>query len=169
MEEKKVINETKIIIKERFEGEYHTISIEENGTQYFTQTRHNSCHKGTQTFLDEFISRLSSGYDSPQDTIYNPSYIIPDSGDLFYLISKSRLKTLNLKQKFFHFLLKHIFLNGKAATIENIKALCVNDNSNNGKVKNNLKSWYLHNFVVSLLRECKDIGDNGSKLINPPQ
>lgn len=35
------------------------------------------------------------------------------------------------------------------------------------KKKNNLKSWYLHNFVVSLLKECKDIGDNGSKIINP--
>ena len=130
MKEKKVINETEIIVKERFDGEYHTISVEENGTVYFTQTRHSSCYQGTQTFLDEFIGRLSSRYDSQQKSIYNPGYIIADCGDLFYLISKSRLKTLNFKQKFFHFLLKHIFLNGKATTIENIKALCVYDNSN---------------------------------------
>jgi len=34
------------------------------------------------------------------------------------------------------------------------------------KVKNNLKNWYLHNFIVSLLEECKDTGDNGSNASN---
>ena len=30
------------------------------------------------------------------------------------------------------------------------------------KVINNLKNWYLHNLLVSLLEECKNTADNGS-------
>ena len=119
------IMESIITIKEKCEGDYHTISVEENGELYYIQTRHSSCHMGTKTFLDDFLERLGSGYNSTEKTTCDFCYVIPDGGNFFYFISKSRFKTLNFKQKFFHFLLKHLFLHGEAPTIENIKSFSI--------------------------------------------
>lgn len=125
--------ETIITIKEKWNGDYHTISVEENGELYYTQTRHNWCHEGTKTFLDEFLERLGSGYEAPEKTPCDARYIVPDGANFFYFISKRRLKTLNFKQKFLHFLLKHLFLHGETPTIKNIKSLCVKENIESGK------------------------------------
>jgi hypothetical protein len=128
---KKLLNnkkmEAKIIIKENYADDYIEKSIESaDGHVFYRQVTHNSCmHRGTKTFLDSFLERLYLGY-APDELPGDTGNIVCNSGNLFYFIAKRRLQTLNFKQKFFHFLLKHIFLNGEAATVENIETLCKN-------------------------------------------
>lgn len=120
----------KIVITDHWTPEYITRRVEtEEGEVLYQQTV--SCynyHRGTKTFLDDFLSRFNTTYNEPlTNGLKDAGNVIGNSGDLFYLISNARFKTFNLKQKFFHFLLKHIFLNGKPATIENIKGFGVNN------------------------------------------
>ena len=77
---------------------------------------------GTKTFVNEFLDRFTLNHASQKIT-RNACNIICNGGYLFYFISKRRLQSLNFKQKFFHFLLKHIFMSGKTATIEQVKCL----------------------------------------------
>jgi len=101
------------------------IKVSENGRTYFEQIKSRECmHNGTKTFVDEFLERFNAAYCADK-TSGNAGNIICDGGNVFYFISQRRLKSLNFKQKFFHFLLKHIFLSGKTASIENIKSLCM--------------------------------------------
>ncbi len=122
-----------ITIKEKWDDIHRTITIENEGGVIYSQTRDHYCHEGTKTFLDEFLERLGSGYEAPEKTPCDARYIVPDGGNFFYFISKRRLKTLNFKQKFLHFLLKHLFLHGETPTIKNIKSLCVKENIESGK------------------------------------
>lgn len=122
-----------ITIKERWDDTHRTLTVESEGGVIYSQTRDHYCHEGTKTFLDEFLERLGSGYEAPEKTPCDARYIVPDGGNFFYFISKRRLKTLNFKQKFLHFLLKHLFLHGETPTIKNIKSLCVKENVESGK------------------------------------
>lgn len=122
-----------ITIKERWDDIYRTITVEGEGGVIYSQTRDHYCHEGTKTFLDDFLERLGSGYEAPEKTSCDTRYIVPDGGNFFYFISKRRLKTLNFKQKFLHFLLKHLFLHGETPTIKNIKSLCIKEKIESGE------------------------------------
>ena len=122
-----------ITIKEKWDEIHRTITIESEGGVIYSQTRDHYCHAGTQTFLDEFLERLGSGYEAPEKTPCDARYIVPNGGYFFYFISKRRFKTLNFKQKFFHFLLKHLFLHGEPPTIKNIKSICIKEKIESGE------------------------------------
>lgn len=125
--------EYKITIKERWDEIHRTLTVEGEGGVIYSQTRDHYCHEGTKTFLDDFLERLGSGYEAPEKTPCDTRYIVPDGGNFFYFISKRRLKTLNFKQKFLHFLLKHLFLHGETPTIKNIKSLCIKEKIESGE------------------------------------
>ena len=122
--------EETITIRDILENGVRTLSIEENGKIYYQQSTAFECiPNGAKTFLDEFLDRLSSCCDKPDESKrLNDVGDVGDNGaDFFYLISKARLQSLNLKQKFFHFLLKKVFFHGKAPSTENIRSLCMHN------------------------------------------
>lgn len=56
-----------ITIKERWDDTHRTLTVEGEGGVIYSQTRDHYCHAGTQTFLDEFLERLGSGYEAPDN------------------------------------------------------------------------------------------------------
>ena len=123
-------SESEIIIHDSFKKGFRTLTVKENGKIYYQQTIHISCaHEGTETFLDKFLQRFNSAYEESERSkrLDNVGYVGNNGTDLFYLISKARLQSLNLKQKFFHFLLKQIFFHGETASLEQISRFCVDN------------------------------------------
>lgn len=117
---------TVITIIEKVENGYIERIVEENGALLFQQKKpiYMIPKTDSKTFLDKFLEcfnapncQLKGGDDSLD--------VIDDGSDLFYFISQRRLQSLNFKQKFFHFLLKKIFLHGESSTIEQIKSRLV--------------------------------------------
>ena len=119
---------TVITITEKVENGYIKHTIEENGTLLFQQRKpvYMVCKADSETFLDKFLKCLNVS--SCQLKRGNDAFnIIDDGSNLFYFISQRRLQSLNFKQKFFHFLLKKIFLHGKSSAIEQIKGRLMNN------------------------------------------
>ena len=118
--------ESIITITEKFENGYITRTISSNGCVCYSQTKELQLMKNemNDTFLDQFIRCLY--YSSTSKRLDNIGNITYDRGDFLYFISKRRLQLLNLKQKFFYFLLKKIFFHGESATIEQIKRTLIN-------------------------------------------
>ena len=118
--------EPKSIISGRIVAQEITVS--QNGERLFEQYKGidlvNGCR--VKTFVDDFLERFNA-VPSAEKTPHDTGDVVGDGGDCFYLISNRRLQSFNLKQMFLHFLLKHLFLHGKAATVENIKCLLVNN------------------------------------------
>ncbi len=63
--------ESEIIIRDSFKKGFHTLTVEENGEVYYQQTRHITCYKGTETFLDKFLQRFTPNYESEESKITN--------------------------------------------------------------------------------------------------
>jgi hypothetical protein len=92
-------------------GEHITVYL--NGEEIYSQFREMIYNTtGTETFVNEFLKRFYSRSGSDK-TSRDTCDVVSDGGDLFYFISKRRLKSLDFKKKFFYFLLKHLFLSGK--------------------------------------------------------
>lgn len=104
------------------------ITVSQNGKRLYEQYKGIDLVNGgrVKTFVDEFLERFNA-VPATDKTPNHAGYVVGDGGDCFYLISNRRLQSLNLKQKFLHFLLKHLFLHGKAATVENVKCLLVDN------------------------------------------
>ncbi len=122
--------ETVITIRDTLKDGMRTLSVETNGIVHFLQSTSLAClNNGTETFLDEFLQRFSVYCDKSEESkrLDNIGYIGNNGANLFYLISKARLQSLNLKQKFFHFLLKKIFFHGETASLEQISRFCMNN------------------------------------------
>ncbi|MDR2825026.1 MAG: hypothetical protein LBB41_07510 [Prevotellaceae bacterium] len=113
------------ITQHHYEGDNIENIVEIDGAVVFAEKK-NRRDSGARSFVDDFISRFTTGYKADKCPC-NSSEIIGDSGDLLCLISQSRLQTFDLKQKFFYFLLKKLFLCDKTSAVENIKRLCIND------------------------------------------
>lgn len=107
-----------------------TTTVKGNGDLLFSQTvdKLTFQNRAAQTFVDEFINHML--FQSRQKSPGNTGKIVGYGGYTFEFIPKIGGKGLNLKQKFFHFLLKHLFLKGKSASIVDVKGLYVKRKSN---------------------------------------
>lgn len=78
--------------------------------------------EGCMTFVDKFLDTFNIFNSSPKriDQFEN---IVNDGGGFIYFINNVRLKRLNFLGKFYFFLLKKIFLHGKASPVEEIKGI----------------------------------------------
>lgn len=86
----------------------------------FSQRRNISYNPhSSETKVNEFINWLNSSNEAHK-TSNNARYIGRNGGEFLHLVSKSGFKAFNLKQKFFYFLIKHIFLKRKTAATDKV-------------------------------------------------
>lgn len=78
--------------------------------------------ESAKTFVDRFLDNFNMCNTLPK-RINHAENLVKDGGYFLYFINETGLRRLNFKGKFFFFLLKHIFLHGKASPIEEIKGI----------------------------------------------
>lgn len=78
--------------------------------------------ESAKTFVDRFLDNFNMCNTLPK-RIDHAENLVKDGGYFLYFINETGLRRLNFKGKFFFFLLKHIFLHGKASPIEEIKGI----------------------------------------------
>ncbi len=129
----KTETEDKLIIKQVFKSAtdtnpgYKKTSVEtDQGEILYQQYATLDC-RGAVSFIDDFVQRFSIGYKTPLERLQQGRYAAGNGKQFYYFISERGLKSLNLKQKLFYFLLKKLFLHGEATPIEQIESLCVNN------------------------------------------